>query len=169
MTTVSLARDESRIDFALLARTSLLVALLDGIFAMAFYSVLRRRVITGAIWRSVASNVLGPSALQGGASATMLGVTIHIAVATGWTLLFFAVLRVLPAVADIVRTRGSAIATGAIYGMLIWLSMQYVVVPLGRGKPASPASFNFWAMFVWHAIGVGPPIALMLRRVATDR
>lgn len=169
MTTVSLARDEPRIDLGLLAATSLLVALLDGTFAMAFYSILRHRLITGAIWRSVASNVLGPPALQGGAPATMLGIAIHVAVATGWTLLFFAALRVLPALADAVRARWSAIAIGAIYGMVIWLSMQYVVVPLGKGKSASPATFNFWAMLAWHAAGVGPPIALMLRRERESR
>ncbi|HVX40001.1 MAG TPA: hypothetical protein VHB25_10545 [Gemmatimonadaceae bacterium] len=169
MTTVSILREEPRADVGLLAATAVLVALLDGTFAMAFYSVLLHRVVTGGIWRSIASHVLGPAALHGGASAAMVGVLIHVTVATGWTVLFYVALRTTPALARAVRARRAAAAVGAFYGMIIWLSMQYAVVPLGHGAPASPATFNFWAMLAWHAAGVGPPIALMLRRIVPER
>jgi hypothetical protein len=36
--------------------------------------------------------------------------------------------------------------------------------PLTRARTTPPASSLFFVMLAWHAVGVGLPIALMLRR-----
>jgi uncharacterized membrane protein YagU involved in acid resistance len=50
-----------------------------------------------------------------------------------------------------------------IYGIIIWLAMDFVVIPLSRATPTPVANWRFWAMLAWHALGVGLPIVRMLR------
>lgn len=67
---------------------------------------------------------LGERALQPGfePGPVMIGVLSHVAVSIGWGLLFGLLFHG--------ASRGATIAGGALWGVLVWLSMYYVALPL---------------------------------------
>lgn len=50
------------------------------------------------------------------------------------------------------------------YGVMVWLAMNFVVVPLSHTTPTRAGSTWFWVCLAWHAVGVGLPMALIVRR-----
>jgi len=85
-----------------------------------------RHITPAMIFRYIASGLLGMEAIRGGAGMIALGVAIHYTIALAWTALyFFAALqwRVL------VRR---PLACGLIYGALVYIVMNFAVLPLTR-------------------------------------
>lgn len=117
------------------------------------------------ILRSIAAGLVGPAAARtGGPETTALGLLAHFTVAFGAAAVFVAASRRLPALAH------RAWLTGPLYGLAVFLVMNYVVIPwsaIGRYPGAWTAST--WLVLAIHLLGVGPPIVLAARRWATDR
>lgn len=85
-----------------------------------------RHITPAMIFRYIASGLVGPSAIRGGAGMIALGVAIHYAIAFAWTAIyFFAALqwRVL------VRR---PVVCGLLYGALVYAVMNFVVLPMTR-------------------------------------
>lgn len=114
--------------------------------------------------QAVASGWLGKAAFDGGAAAAALGLASHYAIILVATLLFFAASRRWPAL------RTQAGLAGPLYGLAIFLVMNFVVVPLS----AVPFQFHYrlWSTvgeLASHLFGVGLPIALITRRAFAGR
>jgi hypothetical protein len=137
----------------------LVVALLDALFAVALY-----RATPAAIFRSIASGVLGRAAYGGGLPVAALGAALHLFIATTWTALYAAASTVLPV---LVRRR---IPCGMAYGVLVYLAMNYVVLPLSAVPFARPFHLGLLTNVVWltglagHVLLIGLPIALIVGR-----
>ena len=148
----------SRVVFA-----CVLVAALDGAFAVALYVYLLRLCSPVQLMQSIAGALLGRAAFRGGRTTVALGLVLHCAVACGWTVVYAALrarsawLRQLTA-----RTRGALMA-GALFGVLVWLAMDLLVVPLSRASATPLRSPLFAILLAWHAVGVGIPLALIVR------
>jgi len=54
-------------------------------------------------------------------------------------------------------------AAGLLLGVLIWLVMDLIVLPLSRARPTPVLSGRFVLNLVAHAVLVGLPIALLIR------
>jgi len=140
----------------------LLVGIFDMLFAFTFYGLILG-VPRLRIFQSVASGVLGrPAAIAGGVKTFLLGLLLHFVVATCIASVFYLVARLVPLV---IRY---AVVSGLLYGMIAYLGMKYVVVPLsaigGRGQlPRLPI---FLTEIIGHAVLVGLPLALLARRSA---
>ena len=147
-----------------IAATSAIVALLDALFAIVLYVVIMHVTTPARIFQSIASSLLGRASFDGGAQTVALGLLIHISVATGWTLVFAGALRALEPVGRVVSSTRGALMVGAMYGLVIWVMMDLVLIPLTRGRPTPISAWTFWATLAWHVVGVGPPIVLGLRR-----
>jgi uncharacterized membrane protein YagU involved in acid resistance len=111
------------------------------------------------ILQSVASGLLGKAAFEGGVPVAILGLVLHFMMALLMAAIFYAASRKLP-----VLTR-HAIPAGLAYGLAIYLTMNFVVLPLS----AWPGKFKFdltllIANLVVHMGFVGLPIALATRR-----
>lgn len=140
-----------------------LVALLDGAFAVAIYVHVLHACSTPQLMQSIASALLGRAAFRGGGTTVALGFALHCAVAYGWTLAY-AALRAASGRLRALTTRiGSTFAVGAIFGALVWLAMDLLIVPLTRATPTPIASPLFAIMLIWHAVGVGIPISWIVR------
>jgi hypothetical protein len=85
----------------------------------------------GAVLRFVASGALGKTALKGGSGIELAGLGFHYLVALIFTLIFFIVFPLIPV------ARKSLVITGLIYGMLVWVIMNRLVLPLSAA-PAIP-------------------------------
>jgi hypothetical protein len=142
---------------------TLAVGVLDILDALIFFSL--RGVSPIRILQSIASGVLGRTAYQGGMPTALLGLALHFVVAFCIVSVYFIVTRFLP------WLHRQPFLYGAIYGLLAYFGMNYVVVPLsaaavGSGPPPAPVLINGLLI---HMLGVGIPAALAARAGQRDR
>lgn len=137
----------------------LVVGVLDGLFALIFYGlVLGARPLR--IFQSVAAGLLGGAAFGSGTPTFLLGVLLHFVVATCIAAVYYAASLKLPV---LIRR---AVACGLAYGLLAYLVMNYVVIPLSAAAPGRFSLRTFLPAFIAHALLVGLPVALLARRSA---
>jgi hypothetical protein len=152
-------------------RRGAVLAVLAGGFAAGTLDIVYAILWSGmygrsAEWvlQSVASGWLGMAAFEGGTAAAALGLASH------YGILFVAAWLYLAASARLPVLRTQAVACGALFGVAIYLFMNFVVLPMSAFpfKPAYP-----WLVllrgFASHAIVAGIPIALAVRRFAGPR
>ena len=137
----------------------LIVGILDGLFAFVFYGLILG-VKPLRIFQSVASGLLGRASFDGGVSTFLLGLLLHFVVATCIAAVYYAVSLKLPILIQ------QAVASGLIYGMIAYLVMNYVVIPLSRIGLRPTTLRVFVPAFIAHAFLVGLPVALVARRSA---
>ena len=139
-----------------------LVGIFDLVFAFTFYGLILKAPAV-RIFQSVAAGVLGrPAAIEGGLRTFFLGILLHFVVATCIATVYYLITLVLPLVLRY------ALASGLIYGMIAYLGMNYIVVPLSAIGPrtTSKRAWIFAVEIIGHAFLVGLPLALLSRRSA---
>ncbi|MEP7069326.1 MAG: hypothetical protein ABI789_08800 [Usitatibacter sp.] len=113
------------------------------------------------VLQSVASGLQGSAAFDGGAASAALGLASHFSIAIAAAAVYYAAsVRV-----DFLTSH--AVIAGAIFGMLVYLFMNFVVIPLS----AFPFKLSYPLRtvlegFASHAVFVGIPIALSIRAAA---
>jgi hypothetical protein len=109
----------------------------------------------------VASGLLGAKAFESGVGGGLVGLAAHYLILIGAAAVYFAASTRLP----VLRSR--AVVCGALFGVLIYLFMNFVVLPLSAFpfKPSYPA-LKLLQGFAWHAVLVGIPIAVSIRRLS---
>ena len=137
----------------------LVVAILDGLFALTFYGLILG-IKPMRIFQSVASGLLGKASYEGGTQTFLLGILLHFIVALCIAAVYYLASLRLPVLLH------RAVVCGLMYGMLAYLGMNYVIIPLSA-IGFRPFSFRlFLPAFIGHAFLVGLPIALLARRSA---
>lgn len=141
----------------------LVAGCLDISSAIVIWMMRDVRITRG--FRGIATGLLGREAAitNGGTGVAMLGLALHFFIMLGWTMVFYLASRGAPAL--IRRPLPSGIA----FGVLVYLIMYWVVVPLSRIGPR-PHSFNLsatsdLAAILIHICLIGLPIALILSRL----
>ena len=137
----------------------LAVAILDFLFAFVFYGrILGVKYIR--IFQSVAAGFLGRASYDGGLRTFVFGLAIHCVVAAGIATVYYLASRKLPVLIH------HAVLCGLIYGLIAYLVMNYVVIPLSA-IGLRPFNFRvFLPAFIAHAVLVGLPVALIARHSA---
>lgn len=120
-------------------------------------------ILSGAsplrILRSIASGLLGPEALTGGLKTAALGLLLHFTIATGAATVFYLASRMFKFLLQY------PIVSGLLYGVVVYLFMNSVVLPLSavarKGYPAWP----YIALgMLTIMLCVGLPISLVVKR-----
>ena len=126
--------------------------------AACVYSWVRSGVTPMRVFQFIASGVLGAGSFTGGAKTAVLGVALHFLIATIWTLLFYFASRKLLFLVE------QPIVAGLLYGGVVYVLMNFVVVPLSQvtSRP-QPMSVRI-ANLVILMFCIGLPIALIVRR-----
>ncbi|MDT8067743.1 MAG: hypothetical protein ROO76_06200 [Terriglobia bacterium] len=124
----------------------------------AFVTWMPRGVSPRIILQGIASALLGPSAFHEGTPTMALGLFLHFFIAFSWATVFYLASRSFP-----VLTR-RPLLFGPLYGILVYLVMYWVVMPLSRFHGASRSIFNTVVAIVTHIFCVGLPIAFMVSR-----
>jgi hypothetical protein len=146
-----------------------LVGLLDGLFAIALYVVALKVTTPVRLFQSIASAVLGPESFPGGWATAGLGLVLHFTVAHAWSAAYFLALRVSSLFRRLVAAPARAAVVGMAYGIVVWLVMDLVVIPMTRTRPTPVTARSFLPVLVGHMFVVGLPIALVMRpRPALD-
>jgi uncharacterized membrane protein YagU involved in acid resistance len=122
-------------------------------------SWLRAGVSPVRVMQSVASGLLGAAAYAGGAKSAVMGVALHFFIATVWTAVFYFASRALRFLSD------DAIVAGLLYGVAVYLFMNFVVIPLSAvpQRAAPPLSGRVIGVLV-IMFCIGLPISLVVRR-----
>ena len=141
--------------------TALIAGTFDISYAIA-YSYFHSGVSPERLLQSVAAGAFGrDAAFAGGATTAAAGLAFHYFIAFTITAIFFAAaarLRFL--------TRRPALA-GPLYGIGVYLVMNYVVIPLSRiGPRPTPPMLTLVTGLLVHMFLIGLPIALGARRAA---
>jgi hypothetical protein len=130
---------------------------LDILYAIVFWRM-RNDVPATRILQSVASGLLGRRAYEGGAGTAALGLALHLTIALGWAALFVLAARRWPELAR------RPIRWGLAYGIVVYLGMNFVVVPLSRFPGSGPGAADVVIGGVLaHLFLIGLPIAFAAR------
>jgi uncharacterized membrane protein YagU involved in acid resistance len=111
--------------------------------------------------QTVASGAFGNAAFEGGQTMALAGFAIHFVLAILWATVFALLAGRFEAL------RKNAIVSGALFGVLVFLAMRLVLLPLSAYP--RPVSFNMPSSFydlLSHMFLFGVPIALAYRRYA---
>jgi uncharacterized membrane protein YagU involved in acid resistance len=109
------------------------------------------------MFQFIASGALGAAAFTGGISTAALGIVLHYSIALGAAVVYYLASQRLPILIQ------RAAITGMIYGVLVFLFMNRVIIPLSAiGKRPFVRSASLPQIAV-HMLIVGPTIALAIR------
>jgi hypothetical protein len=158
---LSLQQNEARPPhtFAVLAGGALIIGSLDIAYAIIFSAF--RGFGPVRILQSVAAGLLGRAAFRGGVPTAMLGLALHYTISLGIVLVYWIMSRSLE-----VLTRRPVIC-GAIYGLLVYIVMNYVVIPLSATSRPRFLLLAFVCSVLVHAFLIGVPAALFARAART--
>jgi uncharacterized membrane protein YagU involved in acid resistance len=110
------------------------------------------------VLQSIASGLLGRAAFAGGLMTAALGVLLHFVIAFTAAAVYYAASRWWPV---LVRR---PVRSGAAYGVVVYVVMNAVVLPLSRVAPSAPRWSSAIALILIHMVCVGLPIALAVAR-----
>ena len=122
-------------------------------------SWLRAGVSPVRVMQSIASGLLGGTAYQGGATTALLGVVLHFMIATIWTAIFYTASRSIRFLVE------RPVAAGLLYGVVVYLFMNFVVLPLSAFPMRAPPTFTgrlIGMLIIMFCIGL--PIATIVSR-----
>ncbi len=168
MPTASLSlASRSRADVERILKAGTLVGVLDLVFAVVLY-VFALKVLTSVqVLQSIAGGLLGKATYRGGPATAALGAVLHFAIAYTWTTAYLVAYRRWSGLRRVVEPHSGAVLVGLAFGILVWLVMSLVVLPLSRSVAPPVLSLRFAVQLVGHAVFVGLPIALIVRDDAT--
>jgi hypothetical protein len=146
----------------LLIRTWLTIAVIDFVFASCL-SVFAYGNTFMRFWQGIASVLLGPSAMQGGARTMLTGITMHFGVALAWSTVFLSAALAWPRLRRMISTTAGVLGVAAVYGPIVWLVMSLVVIPALTGRPAN-ISGRWWFQIFAHMPFVALPIVWTVSR-----
>jgi hypothetical protein len=134
-----------------------IAATLDIVYAFIMAALVGRSPTW--VLQFVASGLLGEKSFEGGMPAATLGLLAHFGILFGAAALYYAASRRLP------WLRQRAVICGLLFGVGVYLFMNFVIVPLSAVPFESKHTASRLAQgFVSHAVLVGLPIALAIRR-----
>ena len=140
----------------------LVAGTLDLTLAIVYFAVAVHAPFT-AVPQAVASGLLGARASTLGIPAALLGIFLHYFIALTVADFYYAASLRIPFL------NRQPILSGAAYGIVVYLVMQYIVVPLSR-RPGPRHFSHAWLItnIASHIVFIGITIALITRHYATQ-
>jgi uncharacterized membrane protein YagU involved in acid resistance len=135
----------------------LLAGTLDILYACIFWAA-KADVPPSRIFQSVAAGLLGEASFEGGTSTAALGLVLHFFIACTMAVTYYLAARRWPVLA------GRPVVLGIAYGLLLYVAMNYIVVPLSAAGPGSRDPTWVALSIAVHAFLIGLPIAWFASR-----
>ena len=130
------------------------------ITAACTYSWIRANVTPVRVLQYVASGVLGTQSFAGGAKTAAFGLALHFLIATTAAAVFYFASRKWMFLVE------HPVVAGLLYGIPVYVVMNFVVLPLSRVTMGSPPMSSRIINLVILMFCIGLPIALIVRRYA---
>jgi uncharacterized membrane protein YagU involved in acid resistance len=125
----------------------------------AFITWWPKGVKPSRLLQGIAAGWLGPTSFNGGTATAALGLAFHFLIAFTAATAFFVTSRKLT---FMIRR---PILSGALYGIVVYLVMYWVVMPLSNFHGIKTVNSSIIAI-VTHIICVGLPISLVIHRLS---
>jgi hypothetical protein len=109
------------------------------------------------VLRYVASGLLGPDARNGGTGTALIGLLCHFVIAYGATTVYYLASRKMRFLINY------APVCGPLYGIIVYLVMNLVVLPLSRVPPVTYTVQSVVIGLIVHMLCIGLAIALSVR------
>jgi hypothetical protein len=138
-----------------IAMTTVISGTLDILFAMILTLLFGRQI--GNMLRFVGSGPF-PAATGMGTGGAILGLVVHFALMAVMATIFMFVVSQRPQWLD------KPIVTGIVYGLITYIAMNLIVVPLRFGTPLPPKTLSIATQLFAHIALVGIPMALVATR-----
>ena len=139
-----------------IALSCLIAGTFDISDALIFYGL--RGVSPVRILQGIAVGLIGRGAFTMGARSALLGLLLHYFIATTWATIYIFASRRLP-------LSRRPFLWGGLYGLVVYIVMNYVVVPLSRiGPRPTPPPVPLINAIAALVFCIGIPIALIARR-----
>lgn len=136
----------------------ILCGTLDIVYAMVA-SVVQGGTVSSML-HAVASGPFGDDARTWGIGGDIAGLATHSAIMAAMVAAWFALVRRVPAI-----TRQRWWLTGTVYGLILYVVMNGIVLPLRFGSPFPPADLVKGAIALFpHIFFVGLPLAWLTRK-----
>ena len=139
----------------------IVVGSLDITYAILFWSF--RGVAPTRVFQSVAAGILGRASFNGGMNSALLGAACHYFIAFTIVIVYWLAAKSLPVLTQ------HAVICGIAYGIIVYVFMNYVVIPLSNA--ARPTRFNLlWVAcsVIVHMFLIGLPAALFAKAAITS-
>ena len=131
--------------------------LLDALYATVLWGFILGDNPAG-VWQSVAAGLLGKASYEGGNATAVLGLALHFFIAFVMALVYVRAARRLPILIQ------RPLLMGVAYGFVLYLVMNFVVVPLSAIGFHAPSLKGAIRALIPHIVFVGPAIALAAAR-----
>jgi uncharacterized membrane protein YagU involved in acid resistance len=118
----------------------------------------RAGVTPTRVLQFVASGLLGTGSFSGGTKTALLGLALHFLIATVATIVFYLASRRWLFLIE------RPIIAGLLYGVVVYVVMNLVVLPLSRVQPRPLSLTGFTIGLLTLMFCIGLPIALIVRR-----
>lgn len=135
----------------------LIIGYMDGL-AACINGYLSFGAMPSGIFRYIASGFWGSQALSGGLSMILIGILIHFFIAIVVTGIFFFLY------AKVFSLKRYYLFYGALYGILVWIVMNYIVIPLSAISPSNPEVIQAAIGLMIHIFVIGVPISFFASR-----
>ena len=133
----------------------------DITFACTFWAI-KIGARPPRIFQSVAAGLLGRASFQGGVKTAALGLFLHYFIATTMSVFYYFAARLWAPL------HKYPLRCGAVYGLGLWVVMNYVVLPLSATSRGSTDTVWVTLSILVHMFLIGVPIAWFTQR-AIDR
>jgi hypothetical protein len=134
----------------------LIAGTLDISDALIFYGL--RGVPATRILQSIASGLLGRTAFTQGTRSAVLGLLLHYCIATTVATIYILASRHIP-------LSRRPILSGTLYGIVVYIVMNYIVLPLSKiGPRPTPPLIPLINGVAALILFIGLPIAFIARR-----
>ena len=142
----------------------LVAGILDGSAASIQFMINTGGKSPAIVFKYISSALIGKEAMAGGAGMVILGILLHMLIATIFAAIFYLLY------VNIHWISKNIFVSGIIYGILVWVAMNRVVIPLS--KIPRPKSFDITKAFIAVLIlifCIGIPIALITHKRMRNR
>lgn len=129
----------------------------DITYACIFWA-LKAGVSPERIFQSVAAGLLGRASFSGGFKTAALGLFLHYFIATTMSFVYYVVSGHRAAL------HRQPWLFGSVYGLLLYVVMNDIVLPLSRALPGSKNLLWIGLSVAVHMLLIGTPIALFARK-----
>jgi hypothetical protein len=136
--------------------TSLLLAVVDIVFASTYWNRLYG-VPPARLLQGIAAGLLGAGAYRGGAGTICLGAVLHVAIMFTMVGTYFLASRRAVALTE------HPWPSGLLYGLLLYIVMNWVVLPLSAAAKTPFVLSWVICSIVMHMVVIGLSIALSAR------
>lgn len=106
-----------------------------------------------------ASNVIGNAAFAQGYASAAAGVVLHYLICLVWATIYVFLFARQRAV-DM-----HPLLNGALFGIIVWFLMNFIVVPLGVGNHLQVSALSILSGIAAHVVCFGIPLAYVVRRL----